>query len=378
MSLPSIFNDVIGPVMRGPSSSHTAASWRIGQLCLDLLGQPLEKALVEFDKDGQWHTNYRDQGTTLGIEGGLLDLGISDERIKDTEGYAVEKGIAITYQISSFPTTHVNSMRVTATGVSKKEVQIVAVSLGGGTFEIRIINGFDAVIDGKNYELICFSKSNGLDNIPQANSDKIEFRFQENEAGTILHFKSSNPFPEELVNELNANSEIESGAVVKPVMPIIAGNETPVPFSSIASLIEYAEENDQTLGHIGLLYEKCISGLSDEELIKKMEELYKIIDGAIDIGLKGTYYSDRILQQQSHLIEEKVSKGKIKDSIVNRIIEYVSALMESKSALEVIVAVPTAGSCGTTGGAIRAVAEQYDSTHEEIISAYFAAGIVGV
>ena len=66
--LPSIFNDVIGPVMRGPSSSHTAASWRIARTALDILNDSLEKALVEFDHDGAWAPNYREQGTTMGIE----------------------------------------------------------------------------------------------------------------------------------------------------------------------------------------------------------------------------------------------------------------------------------------------------------------------
>ena len=50
--LPGIFNDVIGPVMRGPSSSHTAASWRIAKTAVDILNDRLVKALVEFDRDG--------------------------------------------------------------------------------------------------------------------------------------------------------------------------------------------------------------------------------------------------------------------------------------------------------------------------------------
>ncbi|HKK67880.1 MAG TPA: hypothetical protein VJ946_06695, partial [Bacteroidales bacterium] len=65
--LPSIFNDVTGPVMRGPSSSHTAASWRIARIALELLNHPLEKALIEFDRDGAWAPNYREQGTTMGM-----------------------------------------------------------------------------------------------------------------------------------------------------------------------------------------------------------------------------------------------------------------------------------------------------------------------
>ncbi len=69
---PGIFNDVIGPIMRGPSSSHTAASWRAAKICVDILNEPLTKAIIDFDKDGAWAPNYREQGTTIG--NGFLPL----------------------------------------------------------------------------------------------------------------------------------------------------------------------------------------------------------------------------------------------------------------------------------------------------------------
>ena len=106
---PDIFNDVIGPVMRGPSSSHTAASWRIAKTCLDILNEPLKKAIISFYKDGAWASNFREQGTTIGIEGGLLGLDIMDDRLKNTEQIVEESGINISYKISSFDTTHPNS-----------------------------------------------------------------------------------------------------------------------------------------------------------------------------------------------------------------------------------------------------------------------------
>ncbi|MCK7539051.1 MAG: hypothetical protein MZV63_53025 [Marinilabiliales bacterium] len=137
--LPGIFNDVIGPVMRGPSSSHTAASWRIARIGLDILNEPLKRALTEFDSNGAWAPNYREQGTTMGIDGGLLGLDITDERMKVAESYARQKGIEIEYQISSFPTDHANTVRLTLRGISRKRVQIIAVSLGGGAFEIRSV-----------------------------------------------------------------------------------------------------------------------------------------------------------------------------------------------------------------------------------------------
>ena len=93
--LPGIFNDVIGPIMRGPSSSHTAASWRAAKMSMDLLNEPLKKAIIDFDKDGAWAPNYRAQGTTLGIDGGLLGLEMADDRMKHTEQVADEMGIKL-------------------------------------------------------------------------------------------------------------------------------------------------------------------------------------------------------------------------------------------------------------------------------------------
>ena len=72
-SLPvSIFNDVIGPVMRGPSSSHCAAALRIGRLARDLMGQEFDEVLVEFDRSGSLPTTHESQGSDMGLFGGLL------------------------------------------------------------------------------------------------------------------------------------------------------------------------------------------------------------------------------------------------------------------------------------------------------------------
>ena len=108
-------------------------------------------------------------------------------------------------------------------------------------------------------------------------------------------------------------------------------------------------------------------------------KVVSIIENSIKTGLAGTTYEDRILPQQSHLIDNAKKRNKIlQNSIINQIIANVSAIMESKSAMEVVVANPTAGSCGVVGGVLRAVADDIDASHDELIKAYFATGIIGV
>jgi L-serine dehydratase len=378
--MPSIFNDVIGPVMRGPSSSHTAASWRIARVCLEILGESLKKALIEFDQNGAWASNYREQGTVMGINGGLLGLDIADDRMKDSDRLCEERGVEISYGINSFPTKHTNTVRLTLEGESDRQIQIVAVSTGGGAFEIQKVDKFKVSIHGDSYEALYWYS--GTDNISEQLAPLINGKVSVSQSRcsdqSLITIKTYQEIPLETLDRIEKDFNPDRFVTINPILPIIAGNGSDLPFDKIRSLIDFSQKNEMGLGQTGLLYEKCQSGLSEQVLCDKMETVIKIIHGSIEKGLKGTVYKDRILPQQSHLIEKAVNEGQIlKNTVVNNIIAYVSAIMEAKSAMEVIVANPTAGSCGVVGGVIRAVAEEWGVTSEDVIKAYFAAGIVG-
>ena len=77
----SILNDVIGPVMRGASSSHCAAALRIGRLARDLMGGRVTRLLVEFDTNGSLPATHESQGSDMGLFGGLLGWDAADERL---------------------------------------------------------------------------------------------------------------------------------------------------------------------------------------------------------------------------------------------------------------------------------------------------------
>jgi L-serine dehydratase len=81
VKMPSILNEVIGPVMRGPSSSHSAAAVRIGCIARALMGNDIDEVLVEFDETGSLPTTYSSQGSGMGLCGGLLGFAASEERL---------------------------------------------------------------------------------------------------------------------------------------------------------------------------------------------------------------------------------------------------------------------------------------------------------
>ncbi len=376
--LPSIFNDVIGPVMRGPSSSHTAASWRVAMMAVQMIDNRLNEALIEFDKEGAWVTNYEEQGTVLGMNGGLLEIDMADDAMKHTERIALERNVDIVYAISSFENSHANSMLLKLKSDKGDTVEILAASLGGGSFEIQKIDDYKVKMTGDSNSLLIWSDETIEEELIKLKPDTAQFKKSNSQEGKLYIYESPDPFATAFVEHIRQFEEVKKIRNVKPIMPVTSGFETELPFSSIESLVAYSKNEGLSLGELGLLYEQHQSGLSIDVLKGKMKNIIEIIEASISKGLAGTQYDDRILPQQSNLVAKAEKKGKIlQGSIINTIIENVAAIMESKSALEVIVANPTAGSCGTVGAAMKAVSDEVEATMEEKIMAYYAAGLVG-
>jgi len=119
--------------------------------------------------------------------------------------------------------------------------------------------------------------------------------------------------------------------------------------------------------------------LSKVEVFSKMSRIINILKSSIETGLKGTSYKDRILGPQSWLVEKTNRENKlIPGGVLNHIISFTMAMMEVKSSMGLIVAAPTAGSCGAVPGAIFGTAKYMNLDDDKIIKAMFAAGIIGV
>ena len=379
----SIFNDVLGPVMRGPSSSHTAASWRIARIAVQILDDELANALVEFDRHGVWAFNYAEQGTALGMNAGLLGIEMTDEKILELDAIARKLSVTIEYSISDFETDHPNTVRLTLKGRNGKNLTLIGVSTGGGMFEIRKISDFPVKTFGDDHEVVVFFKrelsADFRKLIEQECPPNCYPGWYRKNDRDLLIVQSSKEIPDKFILDIANYDEIQSAVKVAPVMPIVRGNEKEYPFDSVQSMLNYSKAENLSLGEVGVIYEQCRSGLEKEEVVMKMKELVLIIENSISKGLGGTVFKDRVLNQQSHLIGKSVTEGRLlSDDLTNRIIANVSALMESKSSLGVIVAAPTAGSCGALGGTVKAIADYRQLDEEKKILAYFAAGMIGV
>jgi len=145
MKYDSIF-DVVGHIMVGPSSSHTAGACRIGYIANILLGQIPDKAKISLH--GSFAETYRGHKTDIALIGGLLGFPPEDERIPDSFKLADKKGMKYSFTETDLgPDYHPNSVLLELESKSEK-ISIIGCSIGGGNIIIREINGLEAGFDG--------------------------------------------------------------------------------------------------------------------------------------------------------------------------------------------------------------------------------------
>lgn len=144
--------DIVGPVMVGPSSSHTAGAVRIGYVARKLLGEAVEKA--EILLYGSFLATGKGHGTRQAIVAGLLGMMPDDERVPESVCIAEEAGMQISFGEAKLKNAHPNSAQLLLTGSSGRHLEIVGESIGGGRINIASIDGLSANFSGEYPTLI--------------------------------------------------------------------------------------------------------------------------------------------------------------------------------------------------------------------------------
>ncbi|WP_408010945.1 L-serine ammonia-lyase, iron-sulfur-dependent subunit beta [Pseudalkalibacillus sp. A8] len=150
MKYKSVF-DIIGPIMIGPSSSHTAGAARIGRVARSLFGRKPEWAHISFY--GSFAKTYRGHGTDVAIVGGILDFDTFDERISESLKIAKQEKIKIKMSEEEALTDHPNTARIRL-GDKDGDLEVVGISIGGGKIEIVEMNGFELGLSGNHPALL--------------------------------------------------------------------------------------------------------------------------------------------------------------------------------------------------------------------------------
>ena len=143
--------DIIGPIMVGPSSSHTAGAVKIGLVSRKLMVEKIVKADIYFH--GSFLATGKGHGTDKAVVAGLLGIAVDDSRVPFSYEVAKQEGMEFEIHGIDLGDAHPNTVKLNLTGESGKKIEVIAASIGGGQIEVCEIDGLSASFGG-NYPTI--------------------------------------------------------------------------------------------------------------------------------------------------------------------------------------------------------------------------------
>lgn len=403
MTFISIFNDVLGPVMRGPSSSHTAGSYRIARLARSLLGGRPVRARMIFDPGGSYAETFRSQGADRAFAAGFLGLALTDDRFEEALELAEAAGLDLSFSVESLPgAEHPNTVRIEIAGEDGGRLDLIAESTGGGGVRIRDLEGFPVEISGKAHDVFVRAAAASADGIAAILADSwpgAEVSTKPGIAGDVCvalcganasasgqkEAASDVPagascgspsFIDEMTARLAAIPGVRSVRTAEPVFFVRRGNP---PFASGEDMIAFAEAGGVSLGEAAAAYESAVLGLTGAEVREEMAARFEVMRASVKQGLEERGIRMRQLRPTAAKIFEAEAKGRLPAGGLHaRAAARAMAVMHTANSAGVVCAAPTGGSAGTLAGVAVTLAEDRGMDEERVLRALFAASAVGL
>lgn len=383
---PSIFNDIVGPIMIGPSSSHTCGPSRIGYLSRQLVKGKLKKVKIEFAREGAYTEMYQGQRSDMGFINGLLGHRPEDPRLRDAFKLAKESDLEVVFEISDFVPTKPNLSKITLYDNLEEIVEVYTDSTGGGTVKLLKINGFDVSITGDSYEVIINSDKTGVE--AKDLLRELLLLFPENEGsslstkedGCLINIKSRVEIPKNLIDEIKENENVKSLRIITPILIVTSNKDADLPFKSAEELVKMAEKNDQELFELAIDYEKARSGWNEKDIKDYMGFVIETMEFGVKEALKGDIDMNGVLKPTAGKINNFIQNDQraLDMGLLNDIVPWSMATMEYSSAMGVVLCAPTGGSAGVFPGAVLAAANRLDLDMAKKIELMLTTAIIGI
>ncbi len=215
--------DIIGPVMIGPSSSHTAGAVRLGRIAAKLLGEKPVRAEIELC--GSFARTYRGHGTDKALAAGIQGMGPDDGRIRNSLELAAASGLDISFRPASIPGAHPNTARIALTGAEGGRVVLRGASVGGGSILVDQINGMDVAVTGQHDTLLVFHRDEPgtiaavADLVARSGINIGNFRLSRPERGgaAVMTIEADGEIPEELCGRVDGLPHVEKAVMLRAV-----------------------------------------------------------------------------------------------------------------------------------------------------------------
>ncbi len=381
----SIFNDIIGPIMRGPSSGHTAATWRMGNMTLQLLGVKPDEVDCRFHKTGAYANVYKQQRSDLAFTAGLMNFSMRDKKYDLAFSEAKASNINLLFTTPSLAgADHPNEVEVYAKANTNNEITVRYRSIGGGIASFISIDGHKVHYTGNKYALfICLEQSKSVyaqslkQNLLQNASEKNIIIEESLHNETLLYsFYSSSPFSSNELETLILDKEIKWVRSINPLMFPIYSADATLEADFFQQIVAYPPQNISSASELAQKYEKALLGISEEEAKNYFTDCIEVMENCVKFGLNLTdKNSMRLLKPLAHSINQQKDNMLI-GGIHGQIAVYAMAAAEWNASGGLIVAAPTAGS-GAILPATIAGLKELGFSDDSIAKGLWAAGLIG-
>ena len=377
----SILNDVLGPVMRGPSSSHTAAPFFIGTIARALLGDEPRSATFAFDPKGSFAQVYRQQGSDLGFAAGLMGMAITDESFSRALDLAAKKGLEIKFVIEPLPgADHPNTVEIRMVSRGGRQTSASAQSIGGGAFQFTRLDWWPVLLTGNAHELLVETTTGAETVVLEFLSRSVKPlgtpQFQNREDLVLLLLKLQSPLDPETKERLQTLPGVcriwESPTVFFPLPgePLLASADETIATASSRSI---------SLGQIALAYEAQLLGLPEQDVMTEVLRRFDIMRASVHRGLEEKLPPMQLLHPSARNIFQAEKEGKLAvGGIHTRAGARAMAVMHINSGGGLVCAAPTAGSAGVIPGVVVSLVEDKGLPVQEAALALCAASAIGV
>ncbi len=411
--------DIIGPVMIGPSSSHTAGALRIALMTRHLLAAPPER--VTFTLYGSFACTYRGHGTDRALLAGMLGLAADDERIRDSFELARQAGLTFAFAPDEGAICdHPNTVDIEVTDASGAVTRVRGESIGGGAARITRLNGIAVELTGEYHSLVVKHQDRRgvlafiAACVAEAGVNIATTRLFREKRGDVAYtvMETDDALPQALVARIADAPDIASVNVLasdrsrEEFAPLTAAEERaagvePVGFGLGMDVAQAAELFDRLDFRSGAqLLGFCESeGLAISDAICRRERCLLVLDGfAVDdthryvddalgimrASIEGALCDPR--PSMGGLIGGEAAKlraygeggASLCDPLLSRAITYSMAVLETNAAMGRIVAAPTAGSAGVLPGVLFALREERGLTDAQLNRGVANAAAIGM
>lgn len=202
--------DILGPVMVGPSSSHTAGAVRIGRMARALLGQ--EPVRAELLLHGSFASTGEGHGTHQALIAGLLGLAPDDSRVPNSFEFAKERGLEFIFGSCTLRDVHPNSVLIRLEGAQGGKLEVGASSPGGGRIRVFRVDGLDTSFSGELPTLVvhntdqpgCVSQVTGVLAGRGLNVATLQLNRGGRGGSAVMVIECDQPIPQEAAQEVRA------------------------------------------------------------------------------------------------------------------------------------------------------------------------------